>query len=268
MDSINTGTNSWLSNIATAQKRQNLTPIKSEQPSLADKNSTKAVDKVSFSQKLQKALDPNSKPKPQGQMITGDDMIIEWGIMILGGKEQIKNWEEKGLVITEDTYRAINDAFNKSSKEVFALQAKHPKRSFGATFNPYQIIQDNQTTPDWFHAEKEAFIQATGDPKAQAAFREGKHYLVSDNKGHSKDALAAYRMYNRKGQKEDEELENNKRFEMLKKALEQRSLNQKEQTDMGAGQTEKIEKSDEEKYPDAPDNRVVEGTDMSGLSKA
>lgn len=273
MNGINTGTNSWLSNTALAQKRQNLTPLKPEQPNPADANSTKSVDKVSFSKKLQTALNHGIEHK-QGVFIDSksNDSIIDFGIHVLGGHEQIKKWQAKGLEISKETLQAAAKQFfnhDFKSRHEYAQQHSLSINQVNIQYNPYQIIQDNQSTPDWFEQEKQAYIDSLANsPKVQAAFRNGEQYVLTPTNHKTNDALAAYRIHNRKSATEDEEVENNKRFKLLKEALEHRSINKKEQTDMGSARAEKIEKSYAEKYPDAPNNRVVEGTAINRPTKS
>lgn len=270
MNGVNTGINSWLSNTALAQKRQNLPPLKPEQPNPADANSTKAVDKVSFSQKWQNLVNAKDNPLAGKFLEVGSDEHAMGHGLMAASKERLREWQKRGFIITEQSIRAIDDVMTKIHIEAAQNTDNH---LHSMSINFLQIIQDNQPTPDWFKQEKINLInQSDHTPEDKQALLNGEYVLhyfrnpdTQENKTETlkKDALAAYRLHNRKNVKEDEQMENNKRFKQLKEALEHRSINKKEQTDMGAAKAEKIDKSYAEKYPDAPNNRVVEGTTIN-----
>jgi hypothetical protein len=83
------------------------------------------------------------------------------------GKDNIADWEAKGLKIDDKT---IELAYEQMSLGLQELGGKAGKVSF----NSHQIVKSLQDVPEWFNEEQQKAIESIQDPVVQERFQAGE----------------------------------------------------------------------------------------------
>lgn len=99
---------------------------------------------------------------------------IRLGITAIGGYEQLKRWEDKGLELEEDTLITSGQIYSE------ALRRQNNGGTYtkkGLLMNQHGLVQKNQTVPDWFKEEQLEFHdQISG--AASRAFKQGYDFII------------------------------------------------------------------------------------------
>lgn len=105
----------------------------------------------------------------------GIENIRTLGALVLGGENQLKEWSDKGLVVTDETLKKAYDVFNDSFKEHL-----ENSRNQATSFNRHQIIINSQAVPDWFLREYETEVSSIAPQDIRQSFASGALYHLSE----------------------------------------------------------------------------------------
>lgn len=122
------------------------------------------------------------------ELLSGVDMFRSLGTLVLGGEEQIREWENQGLTITYETYEKAFEVLNQSFREHM-----NNRNSSGVAFNRHQIVMSSQAVPEWFAQEQLNEIAALGNEHVRESFSAGEFYYVNVDAGVHRDAINVYR---------------------------------------------------------------------------
>lgn len=106
----------------------------------------------------------------------GPEGQIRLGLMALG-QDQISQWQEQGLELSEETILAAAATFNDAFQSMQALTGSDAG-SFA--LNKRQIVMNSQNVPDWFVEEYQQQIEMMGASDAAKAFKQGELYSVAE----------------------------------------------------------------------------------------
>ena len=104
------------------------------------------------------------------QLHGGYEGMIGLGLMALGGQDQLDQWRDQGLEITEETVLAAAKEFQDGFKE---FMDKRESSAQGLTLNRHQMVMNAQNTPEWFKDEYSNLLSMMEDGEAKKAFEEG-----------------------------------------------------------------------------------------------
>jgi hypothetical protein len=150
-----------------------------------------ATDKVSISdESRQYSSKTSSQPssQPMFKSLDKQENLIEFGKIVLGGSNQIQEWEAKGLSITDETYLNAAAEYLEGFKAL--LENGDPKPQ-GLAINKHQVVMDSQPTPAWFIAEYQNTLSAL-DTEHAKAFEQGASYYISNHSTHNATAIKTY----------------------------------------------------------------------------
>ena len=105
----------------------------------------------------------------------GIENIRTLGTLVLGGETQLKEWEAKGLVVTDETLRRAYDVLNESFKEHL-----ENSRNQATSFNRHQIIAASQEVPEWFLLEYKNELASIAQKDIRESFASGALYYLSE----------------------------------------------------------------------------------------
>lgn len=89
------------------------------------------------------------------------------------GIAAVKEWENSGLEISQETMDAASRLFKSAAKEVFETGA-----TGGVAFNGHQIVINNQDVPAWFLGDHQATLDAMDESYTRDAFIAGELYAL------------------------------------------------------------------------------------------
>ncbi|WP_108124110.1 hypothetical protein [Saccharospirillum mangrovi] len=112
----------------------------------------------------------------ENAMLSGAASKNHLARLVFGGDSQVTQWANQGLTLSDDTLSAAYDALSKAMAEHEANGTTPSK----ALFNAYQLVSNNQQTPDWFDEEKLQALANMTDEEARAAFENGDLYFLAD----------------------------------------------------------------------------------------
>lgn len=107
------------------------------------------------------------------------------------GKDNIVDWEAKGLKIDDKT---IELAYEQMSLGLQELGGKAGKVSF----NPHQIVKSLQDVPEWFNEEQQKSIDSIQDPVVKQRFQAGELFAstIATNPSKQKSVDSYLSVYN------------------------------------------------------------------------
>lgn len=134
------------------------------------------------------ATAPSDRVSITPELLSGADMFRSLGTLVLGGEEQIRQWENQGLKITDETYEKAFEVLNQSFREHM-----NNRNSSGVAFNRHQIVMSSQAVPEWFIQEQLNEITAIGNGDMRESFSAGELYYVNVDEGVYRNAINVYR---------------------------------------------------------------------------
>ncbi|RAJ98814.1 hypothetical protein [Aliidiomarina maris] len=104
------------------------------------------------------------------EILSGVAMMKMLGASVLG-KDNIEQWEAKGLELDDAAYEKAFEVFNEAFK--WGNSQGGDLSGISYSFNAYDIVASAQNVPEWFETERTQYIKQQQHPGVREAFADG-----------------------------------------------------------------------------------------------
>ena len=153
-------------------------PAKTADPESYQSNFSDVSISAEGQSRIERELQNMASAKASNELIDfrGREGQIRLGLIALG-QNQISQWQEQGLELSEETILAAAATFNDAFQSMQALTGSDAG-SFA--LNKHQIVMNSQNVPDWFVEEYQQQIEMMGASDTANAFKQGELYSVAE----------------------------------------------------------------------------------------